>query len=310
MAEPNNRARRNRQSRERTRDDRRRERANAAVAHTAEMHDRLGAEIERSVRETRFYDEIPAAPAGRETSVPSVSVVDADSVSAVLELGRGRADMCDLAVLDFASFTYPAGAYIRGAMAQEEALCQESFLYNVLSRFEGWFAENRRHNINCELYRDRALVVPKVRFERERFHSYADVIVAAAPNLKRAKVNYHVLESDLARSMRSRVRLVLGIADVLGHDKLVLGAFGCGVFGWDALRVAQIFAEELATGKHVASQVTFAVPKGRRDENLEMFQHVFATFPEVNEEPYASAPEPAPVSRNEGEAEDDWRKYL
>ena len=93
MAEPNNRARRNRQSRERTRDDRRRERANAAVAHTAEMHDRLGAEIERSVRETRFYDEIPAAPAGRETSVPSVSVVDADSVSAVLELGRGRADM-------------------------------------------------------------------------------------------------------------------------------------------------------------------------------------------------------------------------
>ncbi|WP_343004993.1 MULTISPECIES: TIGR02452 family protein [unclassified Collinsella] len=152
--------------------------------------------------------------------------------------------------------------------------------------------------------------MPKVRFERERFHSYADVIVAAAPNLKRAKVNYHVLESDLARSMRSRIRLVLGIADVLGHDKLVLGAFGCGVFGWDALRVAQIFAEELATGKHVASQVTFAVPKGRRDENLEMFQHVFATFPEVNEEPYAPAPEPAPVSRNEGEAEDDWRKYL
>lgn len=310
MAESNNRARGNRQSRERTRDDRRRERASAAVAHTAEMHDRLGAEIERSVRETRFYDEIPATPAGRETSVPSVSVVDADSVSAVLELGRGRADMCDLAVLDFASFTYPAGAYFRGAMAQEEALCQESFLYNVLSRFEGWFAENRRHNINCELYRDRALVVPKVRFERERFHSYADVIVAAAPNLKRAKVNYHVLESDLARSMRSRVRLVLGIADVLGHDKLVLGAFGCGVFGWDALHVAQIFAEELATGKHVASQVTFAVPKGRRDENLEMFQHVFATFPEVNEEPYASAPEPAPVSRKDDEAEDDWRKYL
>ena len=39
--------------------------------------------------------------------------------------------------------------------------------------------ENRRRNLNCELYRNRGLVVPKVRFDREKYHSYADVIVVS-----------------------------------------------------------------------------------------------------------------------------------
>ncbi|MFR3451345.1 MAG: TIGR02452 family protein [Collinsella sp.] len=88
----------------------------------------------------------------------------ADAVAAILENGRGRAEFCDLAVLDFASFTNPGGGYTRGSWAQEEALCAESFLYNVLEKQGDWYGENRRRNINCDLYRNRALVVPKVRF--------------------------------------------------------------------------------------------------------------------------------------------------
>ena len=34
------------------------------------------------------------------------------------------------------------------------SLCRESFLANVLERFGDWYAENRRRNINCELYRE------------------------------------------------------------------------------------------------------------------------------------------------------------
>ena len=300
------------------RDNRRDDRKAEALRHTAEMHDRLGAEIERSVKEARFYDAAPAPKDGAEGVVPTVEVVDQDSVAAVIERGRGIANACDLAVLDFASFTYPGGGYDRGTMAQEEALCSESFLYNVLRRFEGWYGENRRRNINCELYRDRAFVVPKVRFERERYHSYADVIVAAAPNARRARAEYHVDAATLERAMRRRVRLVLAIADALGHEKLVLGAFGCGVFGWDAGEVAELFREELAGGAHVAKAVTFAVPRGRHDENLERFQHAFAKFPERNDDPYVSraaaaaaeqAARPDPAD-DEDEGEDDWRKYL
>ena len=82
-----------------------------------------------------------------------------------------------------------------------------------------------------------------------------------------------------------------------------------------------MFREELASGTHAFSQVTFAVPKGRHDENLEHFQHAFAKFPEENSDPYVSraaaaeAKAKAEVSQAEApddddEGEDDWRKYL
>lgn len=290
-------------------------RAEQARRHTEEMERRFSAEVARAVAGTRAYDGAPAATA--EGRVPAVSVTDEDAVSAVLRLGRGLASACDLAVLDFASFTRPGGSYERGAWGQEQALCSASFLFNVLSEKGGWYAENRRRNVNCDLYRNRALAVPAVRFERDGYHSYADVIVAAAPNARRAREEYHVGDEALLAALRDRVRMVMAVADDLGHERLVLGAFGCGVFGWDAATVAEAFRAELAGGTHVASEVTFAVPRGRADENLEVFEHALATFPDPNPEPYVSRAERAAAEAAERAAEaaddeddDDWRQYL
>ena len=287
-------------------------RRDQAQRHIEEMARRFSAEIEQVQRDVRVYDSAPRPQV--EGRVPQVTVVDEDSVGAVLARGRGLASACDLAVLDFASFTSPGGGYERGAWAQEEALCAESFLYNVLVGRRAWYAENRRRFVNCELYRNRALAVPRVRFEREGYHSYADVIVAAAPNARRAREQYRVSEEALAAALRDRVRLVLAVADDLGREKLVLGAFGCGVFGWDAAAVAETFRAELASGRHAASEVTFAIPRGRADENLEVFEHALATFPDVNEAPYVSraerAAQAAAATAGPEDEEDDWRQYL
>ena len=289
-------------------------RAEQAGRHIDEMTRRFSAEISQAQAATRVYDGAPRVAV--EGCVAAVTVVDQDGVAAVLERGRGLASACDLAVLDFASFTRPGGGYDRGTWGQEQALCASSFLYNVLAEKRDWYGENRRRNINCELYRNRALVVPRVRFERDGFHSYADVIVAAAPNARRAREEYRVGEDALLAALRDRVRLVMSIADELGHKKLVLGAFGCGVFGWDAATVAEVFRAELASGAHVASEVVFAIPRGRADENLEVFQHALATFPNPNPAPYVSRAElaaraaEAAASEPEDEDEDDWRKYL
>ena len=181
-----------------------------------------------------------------------------------------------------------------------------------------WYQENRRRNINCELYRDRALVVPAVRFERGKMHAYADVIVAAAPNAVRARADYHVAEDALTDAMRSRIRFVLGIADALGREKVVLGAYGCGVFGWDAELVAELFREELASGAHGVKQAIFAIPETRYDDNLAVFRHGFSAFPEAPEESYAEARAAADAARaaeasaaaDDEDEDDDWRKYL
>lgn len=265
--------------------------------------------------------EVESAPAAEKPApvLPEVTVLDASATQAILDNGRGYAQFCDMAVLAFASFTNPGGGYIQGYLGQEATLCADSYLYNVLDKQRKWYGENRRRNINCELYRNRALVVPAVRFDRNHVHAYADVIVAAAPNAKRARQEYRVSDDALLDALRDRIRFVLAICDELGREKLVLGAWGCDNNGFDAEAVAELFRKELASGDFKVKQVFFAVPSTRWDEDFAKFEHVLANFPERNEESYAQvaaraaaarAAEQAQAAAEDDEDDDDWRKYL
>ena len=297
--------------------------ADAAEADAAEVE---AAEVETAVEpevaleSTELADEAESAPAEEAApALPEVTVLDASATQAILDNGRGYAQFCDMAVLAFASFTNPGGGYIQGYLGQEATLCADSYLYNVLDKQRKWYGENRRRNINCELYRNRALVVPAVRFDRNHVHAYADVIVAAAPNAKRARQEYRVSDDALLDALRDRIRFALAICDELGREKLVLGAWGCDNNGFDAEAVAELFRKELASGDFKVKQVFFAVPSTRWDEDFAKFEHVLASFPERNEESYAQvaaraaaarAAEQAQAAAEDDEDDDDWRKYL
>lgn len=296
------------------------EESEAAEAETAEV---ASAETEVTAEPAHAEEatETESAPAAEEPApvLPEVTVLDASATQAILDNGRGYAQFCDMAVLDFASFTNPGGGYIQGYLGQEATLCADSYLYNVLDKQRKWYGENRRRNINCELYRNRALVVPAARFDRNHVHAYADVIVAAAPNAKRARQEYRVGDDALLDALRDRIRFVLAICDELGREKLVLGAWGCDNNGFDAEAVAELFRKELASGDFKVKQVFFAVPSTRWDEDFAKFEHVLANFPERNEESYAQvaaraaaarAAEQAQAAAEDDEDDDDWRKYL
>ena len=298
--------------------------AEAVEVEAAETVEVDAAEVEAAVEtEPAPAEEVAEAePAPAEESapvLPEVTVLDASATQAILDNGRGYAQFCDMAVLAFASFTNPGGGYIQGYLGQEATLCADSYLYNLLDKQRKWYGENRRRNINCELYRNRALVVPAVRFDRNHVHAYADVIVAAAPNVKRARQEYRVSDDALLDALRDRIRFVLAICDELGREKLVLGAWGCDNNGFDAEAVAELFRKELASGDFKVKQVFFAVPSTRWDEDFAKFEHVLANFPERNEESYAQvaaraaaarAAEQAQAAVEDEEDDDDWRKYL
>lgn len=296
------------------------EESEAAEAETAEV---ASAETEVTAEPAHAEEatETESAPAAEEPApvLPEATVLDASATQAILDNGRGYAQFCDMAVLAFASFTNPGGGYIQGYLGQEATLCADSYLYNVLDKQRKWYGENRRRIINCELYRNRALVVPAVRFDRNHVHAYADVIVAAAPNVKRARQEYRVSDDALLDALRDRIRFVLAICDELGREKLVLGAWGCDNNGFDAEAVAELFRKELASGDFKVKQVFFAVPSTRWDEDFAKFEHVLANFPERNEESYAQvaaraaaarAAEQTQAATEDDEDEDDWRKYL
>lgn len=295
------------------------EAAEVEATEAAEVEAAVDAEV--APEPVEEATEAEPAPAAEEPApaLPEVTVLDASATQAILDNGRGYAQFCDMAVLAFASFTNPGGGYIQGYLGQEATLCADSYLYNVLDKQRKWYGENRRRNINCELYRNRALVVPAVRFDRKHVHAYADVIVAAAPNAKRARQEYRVSDDALLDALRDRIRFVLAICDELGREKLVLGAWGCENNGFDAEAVAELFRKELASGDFKVKQVFFAVPSTRWDEDFAKFEHVLANFPERNEESYAQvaaraaaarAAEQAQAAAEDDEDEGDWRKYL
>ena len=296
--------------------------AQAADAAEEQVAEETEAAEVASTETEAVAEPAPAEEAAETESapvLPEITVLDASATQAILDNGRGYAQFCDMAVLAFASFTNPGGGYIQGYLGQEATLCADSYLYNVLDKQRKWYGENRRRNINCELYRNRALVVPAVRFDRKHVHAYADVIVAAAPNAKRARQEYRVSDDALLDVLRDRIRFVLAICDELGREKLVLGAWGCDNNGFDAETVAELFRKELASGDFKVKQVFFAVPSTRWDEDFAKFEHVLANFPECNEESYAQvaaralaarAAEQAQAAAEDDEDEDDWRKYL
>lgn len=104
--------------------DARREAAHAHIAYTRRelVRETMDA-VETKKRYRKGCLTPPALPHFDSTEI---GVADMDSVSALLaEKGRK-------AVLDFASYHHPGGGYEDGAWAQEEALCSESNLYDVL----------------------------------------------------------------------------------------------------------------------------------------------------------------------------------
>jgi uncharacterized protein (TIGR02452 family) len=126
------------------------------------------------------------------------------------------------------------------------------------------------------LYKNRALYTKDVIFERAGVVKVCDVITCASPNLTAARKYCNVSDSTNSDVLVSRCDYVLDILAEQGADVIILGAFGCGVFGQDPFEVATIFKDLLNTKyEGVFSKVVFAIPQGKNG-NLDEFRKVFA----------------------------------
>ncbi len=178
-----------------------------------------------------------------------------------------------VAVLNFASFKNPGGAYMGGAMAQEEALCHASTLYNIISdaKFVNGFYEPNKSLLNKGRYTDRHIYVKDVLFEYKAQVIYpVDVITCAAPNKSYAfNANDAVLAKEIDTVMFKRIDQILYSAYRNDVDILILGAFGCGVFKNNPNVVAKAFNDLLQSKYQGAfKEVVFAIPPGRKQRDF------------------------------------------
>ena len=239
-----------------------------ANAHVGEMTVKYAAEISISAQNSVVYSDLAKLLAEEDWTrvAPSEEVCDIDSVSAVFEYSK-EGKVC---VLNFASYKKPGGGFLSGASAQEESLCHESTLYNVLSRKQPYYLYNIGHT-NRSLYTDRAIYSPDIVFQRETNVVKADVLTCAAPNFSAASKYQHVSQQENEVSLLNRVRFLLLIAKEQKLDVLILGAFGCGVFGQDPDVIAKMLHEEVQR-LCPAKKVVYAVPGAKSEENLKAFR--------------------------------------
>ena len=246
------------------------ERAKLALNHTKEMKDLYKDEIKDCVDETLVYNANSKFIEKRLNNKQIIIVDEIDSVGAVFKYVNINEIT---AVLNFASYNNPGGNFINGSKAQEECLCHESYLYNVLKGRIGYYKINHK-NKNRSLYTDRALYSPNVRFTKECKDVFCDVITCAAPNKTAAQKYYNVSDEENSKVLKERIEFVLKIAQDNGVDNLILGAYGCGVFGQDPLEVAKIFKEFLLGKYKCFNKVIFAIPN-KLEMNYRCFKRIF-----------------------------------
>lgn len=187
-------------------------------------------------------------------------------------------------VLNFASARRPGGGFQSGAEAQEEALARSSALYASLTSSTG--AGFYRHDASLDgLYTDRVVVSPSCPVFRRADGGLLPVAVpatfltCAAPNATALKASAPSLIARLPQTFQHRIARVLDVAAQSRCDALVLGAWGCGVFGNDPEMVAEGFAQHLVgAGTHAGTfrHVDFAVLDSSPGlDRLRAFERVF-----------------------------------
>ncbi|AXG81536.1 TIGR02452 family protein [Streptomyces paludis] len=216
----------------------------------------IGAAVDAALAGTRMYGPgpvaVPEVPAssGTERAAARVEVTGESSLEAARRLTAAAPG--PVAVLNFSSARNPGGGYLNGAQAQEEALCRASALYVTLLRAPGFYAHHRAER--SPFYSDRVIHSPGVPVFRDDRGRLLDTpyevgfLTSAAPN---AGVIARQAPDDVPRipaALAARAERVLETAAERGYRRLVLGAWGCGVFMNDPAAVAGAF-RGLLTGE-------------------------------------------------------------
>lgn len=245
-----------------------------ALHHYKDMENIFNEETKKTVQQTILFDKDNPYVINNFNYVLEMPVIidSIDSVAAIAKYNEGK-----VAVLNFSSYKHPGGMFIEGSSAQEECLCHASNLYNVLIHFQTDFYDWNCKHLNRSLYLNRGLYSPDVKFKYKEKYYNCDVLTCAAPNKTSAQRYCKVTNEENLNILDERINFLLGIAANQKVDTLILGAYGCGVFGQDPYEVATIFKKHLQTDKKCFKKVIFAIPTGagRFNENLNNFFNVF-----------------------------------
>ena len=218
----------------------------------------------------RVLREASQALEGRGDKLETqIEVSGETTLEAAFRLYEG--DPRGVMALNFASAKNAGGGFLKGSQAQEESLARSSALYATLTANPGYYDANRRHR--SALYTDHVIVSPDVPVFRDDEGALVPeprlitFITAPAVNAGVVRSRDKREVSEIRPTMERRIAYVLALSVLFDCRRLVLGAWGCGVFQNDPELIAELFDEALRGDFAGAfEEVVFAVYDRTRDQ--------------------------------------------
>ncbi|MCD8095375.1 MAG: TIGR02452 family protein [Ruminococcus sp.] len=192
-------------------------------------------------------------------------------------------------VLNLASATQPGGQTRKGASAQEEDLCRRTSLLlsleseNAKKYYEYNNARKTRMGSDAIMLSPYVEVVKNADSETLDEPFSISVISCAAPMVRLGLEG--MSQQKYEEMLYKRIQGMLLVAASLKYRHLILGAFGCGVYGNDAAIVSDLFARAICSltydGKNCGQlfdSINFAVLcKPNKDYNYKEFRRNFSS---------------------------------
>lgn len=213
-----------------------------------------------SISSKHNFSDIIERPTGLNKE--NITVLNSDTVSSMVEYSK----LGKTCILNMASYKRPGGGVINGARAQEESLFRCSNLHKSIS------------NTLYPLNKNECVYTKNAIFFKDCDYNYmdqveCDVVTIPAVNLNNYKDN------DYMEVMKDKIRLMLSLASKNEVKNIILGAWGCGVFGNHPATVSDLFRFILYRERYSSlfDNIVFAIINDHNsvDSNYEIFKSQF-----------------------------------
>lgn len=232
---------------------------------------------------------LPANEGGQPGT--QINVVNGDTLDVAIALqsepSHGAAPKRRIVVLNMANSEHGGGGWLKGALAQEEALCYRSSLsFTLKLRYYPFDDRSAIYSPSVVIFRaslsEGHTILPETNTNPSALPIISVISVAAIrdPLVTDGHPRRYRRKED-RELMKHKMRMVLRIAARHRHRRLVLAALGCGAFHNPPEEVVEcwkeVFAEREFTGGWW-ERVVFAVLSGEgeraggRRSNFEIFQ--------------------------------------
>ena len=201
-----------------------------------------------------------------------VMVFDSDTIDAAITLkDKGYNPL----LLNMSDYSIPGGCVTSGSIAQEENLFRRSNYFQHLTY--DFYPMNDDKLGHPAVYSPKVLVIKeneKKMYKLMNKPEYIDMIACPAirfPDISPSDFTHYANKTEVD-IMLEKIRMMLKVGYIYGHDVMVLSAAGCGAWGSPPEHTSEMFKQVLEEFSGAFKYVVFAILNSYDNKNFKVFE--------------------------------------